>query len=217
MTNIRLLIVDDHRLIRASLKALVNALPGMEVSAEANDGREAIELVSQHLPDVVLMDISMAGLNGLDATKQIKKDRPEARVIMLSALSSEQYVLQALRSGAVGYLLKESAPHELEWAIQSVMRGEMYLSPAISKHVIEVFLAQDSAQKSPLDMLTPRHREILQLIAEGKSTKQISVLLDASPKTIESHRSSLMERLDIHEVAGLVRYAIRNGLVSADA
>ena len=214
--SIRLLLVDDHLLIRASLRSLISEFAGVEVIAEASDGREAIDLVGQHLPDVVLMDISMAGLNGVEATRQIMKEYPSTQIIVLSMHAGERHVLQALRAGAAGYLLKDSAPKELELAIASVARGKLFLSPAISRQVIDIFLGQMPAQADPLDQLTPRQREILQLIAEGNSSKQIAHRLDASVKTIESHRASLMERLDIHDIAGLVRYAIRQGLVSAE-
>ena len=217
MTKVRILLADDHSLVRASLRSLLTDNPGIEVVGEANDGRQALELAGRHRPDIVLMDISMPGLNGLEATRQIVKAHPAVRVIVLSMHATDQHVLRALRSGASGYVLKGSLPHELELAIESVARGEIFLSPAISRHVIEVYLSQ-SADKigDPLEHLTPRQREILQLIAEGKSSKQIAQLLKASVKTIESHRASLMERLDIHDVAGLVRYAIRLGLVSAE-
>jgi DNA-binding NarL/FixJ family response regulator len=163
------------------------------------------------------MDITMPGLNGLEATRRVVKEHPQVRVVVLSQHADETHVLQALRAGASGYVLKGSAPRELEMAIQAVARGEIFLSPAISKHVIEVYLNKAAdGQANSLDLLTPRQREILQLIAEGKSSKQIAQLLDASVKTIESHRASLMDRLDIHDVAGLVRYAIRHGLVSTD-
>lgn len=214
---IRLLLVDDHLLIRASLRSLLTEYPGIEVVGEAGDGREAIEMVGRHQPDVVLMDISMAGLNGLEATRLIRKEFPQVQVIVLSMHAGERQVLQALRAGAGGYILKDSAPRELELAIESVARGKLFLSPAISRQVIEVFLGQMGGQADPLDQLTPRQREILQLIAEGHSSKQIAHRLDASVKTIESHRASLMERLDIHDIAGLVRYAIRQGLVSPEA
>jgi DNA-binding NarL/FixJ family response regulator len=213
---VRILIADDHSLVRASLRSLLTDNPGIEVVAEANDGRQAFELVGQHHPEVVLMDISMPGLNGLEATRQIVKAHPKVRVIVLSMHASEDHVLRALRAGASGYVLKDSPPRELELAVDSVARGETFLSPAISRHVIEVYLNRTADQGGSLDHLTPRQREILQLIAEGKSSKQIAQILKASVKTIESHRASLMERLDIHEVAGLVRYAIRHGLVSPE-
>src|SRR5579875_224089 len=216
MANIRILLADDHWLVRASLSSLLDDFSGIAVVAEAGDGREALELIARHHPDLVLMDISMAGLNGLEATRRIRKEHPQVRVIVLSMHTSEQYVLQALRAGAAGYVLKGSAPRELELAIESVARGEIFLSPAISKHVIDVYLSRAEDKTNSLEQLTPRQREILQLIAERNSSKQIAQLLDASVKTIESHRASLMERLDIHDVAGLVRYAIRHGLVSPE-
>ena len=217
MTNpIRILLCDDHLLIRASLKSLIGEFPGIEVVGEASDGREALEHAGRLQPNVVLMDIAMPGLNGLEATRRLVKDYPQVRVVMLSMHADESHVLQALRAGASGYVLKGSAPRELEMAIEAVARGEIFLSPAISKHVIDVYLNRAEGEINSLDLLTPRQREILQLIAEGKSSKQIAQLLEASVKTIESHRASLMERLDIHDVAGLVRYAIRHGLVSSE-
>jgi len=216
-TDIRLLLADDHVLIRASLRSLLEDFSGIEVVAEAADGREAVQMVERHQPDVVLMDISMAGLNGLEATRQIRKEHSQVQVVVLSMHADERHVLQALRAGAGGYVLKEAAPRELELAIEAVARGKLFLSPAISRQVIDVFLGQMSGKADPLDQLTPRQREILQLIAEGHSSKQIAHRLDASVKTIESHRASLMERLDIHDIAGLVRYAIRQGLVSPEA
>ncbi|HEV2161938.1 MAG TPA: response regulator transcription factor [Stellaceae bacterium] len=216
MNPIRILLCDDHLLIRASLKSLIGEFPSIQVVGEAGDGREALEHAGKLQPHVVLMDIAMPGLNGLEATRRLVKDYPQVRVVMLSMHADESHVLQALRAGASGYVLKGSAPRELEMAIEAVARGEIFLSPAISKHVIDVYLNRAEGQTNSLDLLTPRQREILQLIAEGKSSKQIAQLLDASVKTIESHRASLMERLDIHDVAGLVRYAIRHGLVSPE-
>ncbi len=217
VSPVRILLADHHSLVRASLRSLLTDNPSIEVVAEASDGRQAAELVGQHRPDLVLMDISMPGLNGLEATRQIVKAHPNVRVIVLSMHASDQHVLRALRAGASGYVLKGSLPRELELAIESVARGEIFLSPAISRHVIEVYLSQTAGKgDDALEHLTPRQREILQLIAEGKSSKQIAQLLKASVKTIESHRASLMERLDIHDVAGLVRYAIRQGLVSSE-
>jgi DNA-binding NarL/FixJ family response regulator len=216
MAAIRILLTDDHQLVRASLRSLLTEFAGVEVVAEAGDGREALELIPQHHPDIVLMDISMPGLNGLEATRRIVKQHPDVRVIVLSMHESERQVLEALRAGVSGYVLKGSAPKELELAIEAVSRGRIFLSPAISHHVIDVYLNRTAGDVEPLEQLTPRQREILQLVAEGKSSKQIAQLLDASVKTVESHRASLMERLDIHDVAGLVRYAIRNGLISSE-
>lgn len=216
MNKIRTLLVDDHLLVRASLRSLLDDFGGVQVVGEASDGRQALELVGEYRPELVLMDISMPGLNGLEATQRIGRDHPQVRVIVLSMHTSEQHVLQALRAGARGYVLKGATPRELELAIDAVARGEIFLSPAISKHVVESLLRQNPAEVESVDQLTPRQREILQLIAEGHSSKEIAQLLNASVKTIESHRASLMERLDIHDVAGLVRYAIRHGLVSSE-
>jgi DNA-binding NarL/FixJ family response regulator len=208
--------VDDHALIRAGIRALVQNLGSIEVIGEAADGREALALTKTHQPDVVLMDISMAGLNGLEATARIVKSYPNVRVLILSAHSNEEYVHQALRAGAAGYLLKNADLSEFELAVRAVARGETYLSPSVSKHVIADYVRRSNGDTRPPDALTPRQREILQLIAEGQSTKEIARTLHVSAKTVETHRTQLMERLDIHDVAGLVRYAIRVGLVKSD-
>src|SRR5260370_36046086 len=216
MSPVRIRLADDHCLVRASLRSMMTDNRAIEGVGEASDGRQAIELVGRHRPDLVLMDISMPGLNGLEATRQIVKAHPDVRVIVLSMHASDQHVLRALRGGASGYVLKGSLPRELELAIESVARGEIFLSPAISRHVIEVYLSQSADKNDALEHLTPRQREILQLIAEGKSSKQIAQLLKASVKTIESHRASLMERLDIDDVPGPVLDAARLGLVSPE-
>jgi DNA-binding NarL/FixJ family response regulator len=216
MSTIRVLLAEDHLLVRASLRSLLESVAGVEVVAEADDGRQAIEKATEHKPDIVLMDISMPGMNGMEATRQIAKALPEVKVVVLSMHTNEDFVLQALRAGASGYVLKGSPPQELEMAISSVARGELFLSPAISKGLISVFLSQTADRASPLDQLTPRQREILQLVAEGKSSKEIARLLNASVKTVESHRQGMMDRLNIHDVPGLVRFAIRHGLVSSD-
>lgn len=216
MKTVRILLVDDHALVRAGLRSLLEDIEGLQVVGEAHDGREAADAIGVHRPDIVLMDISMPGLNGLDATRRIVKEYPSVRVIVLSMHANETHVLQGLRAGALGYVLKGSAPRELALAIEYVARGEFFLSPIISKHVIDIYLGRAGEKVGSFDELTPRQREILQLIAEGKSSKQIAQVLDTSVKTVESHRASLMSRLDIHDVAGLVRYAIRNGLVSPE-
>jgi DNA-binding NarL/FixJ family response regulator len=213
MKPLRVVLADDHKLVRAGLTSLLKQMPGIVVLGEAHDGREALELVAKHRPDVVLMDISMAGLNGLEATLQITKDYPRIHVIILSMHASEEYVLQALRAGASGYLLKDAAPMELKLALAAVVRGETYLSPPISMQEIENYAQRVGEVSQPLDMLTRRQREILQLIAEGNRTREIAVRLNISIKTVETHRAQLMQRLDIHDVPGLVRYAIRHGLV----
>jgi DNA-binding NarL/FixJ family response regulator len=223
MKPIRVLLADDHALVRAGIRALLQNIDGIEVVAEADDGREALRLIGINQPDVVLMDISMPGLNGLEAAAQLAREFPQVRVIILSMHANEEYVLQAIRSGAAGYLLKGARAPELELAVTSVARGETYLSPAASKHVVDGYIqqARSGAETRDLDLpaterLTPRQRQILQLIAEGHTTKQIAHTLNISVKTAEMHRTQLMERLDIHDVAGLVRYAIRIGLIDPD-
>ncbi|MDB6015947.1 MAG: Two component transcriptional regulator, LuxR family [Pedosphaera sp.] len=213
MKNIRILLADDHTLLRAGIHSLLEKMPGVEVVGEAADGREAMSMVKALLPNMVLMDIAMAGLNGLEATARIIKEFPQVRIIILSMHANEEYVLQTLRAGAAGYLLKDAATAELELAIQAVAKGDTYLSPAISKRVIEDYVGRTSGQKGPAEQLTPRQREILQMVAEGKSTKEIAFLLNLSVKTVETHRAQLMDRLDIHDVPGLVRHAMRTGLV----
>lgn len=216
MNTIRILLADDHILIRAGVRSLLENIEGMEVVAEANDGREALELVKQHAPDIVLTDIAMPGLNGLEAISHIKTFDTHLPIIILSMHTSEEYVREALRVGASGYVVKSADPSELELAVKSVMRGEIYLSPAISKSIVSNFLKQNPDESRSEHDLTSRQREILQLIAEGQTTKDIAQLLDLSIKTIETHRTELMKRLDIHDVAGLVRYAIRRGLISPE-
>ena len=212
----RILLVDDHRLVRAGIRALLEKMSNVEVVAEGDDGRQAFELVDRHRPDILLIDIAMPNLNGLDAVDRIKKDWPETKVIVLSMHANEEYVVRALRSDVSGYLIKDAAMDELERAIQTIAEGEVYLSPRISKRVIRDYLAGINDVRGPLEQLTHRQREILQLIAEGKNTKEIASTLEISVKTVEAHRLQLMDRLNIHDVPGLVRYAIRSGLVSAE-
>jgi len=211
----RVLLADDHALVRAGIRSLLEKIPSVEVVAEANNGREALELVTSKQPDLVLMDIAMAELGGLEALPRVLKSFPAIKVIILSAHANEEYVIRALRGGASGYMLKDVATAELELAIASVMQGKTYLSPTISRTVIDSYLDRVGG-KGPLEPLTSRQREILQMIAEGKNTKKIASILEISVKTVESHRLQLMARLDIHDVAGLVRYAIRSGLVSSE-
>lgn len=210
------LLADDHVLVRAGIRALIEKMPMVEVVGEASTGREALELVKTKLPHLVLMDIAMTELGGLEALPRITKDFPSVKVIILSAHANEEYVIRALRSGAAGYMLKDAATAELELAIRSVDEDKTYLSPSISRTAIDSYLERVGGPLSPLEQLTPRQREILQLIAEGKNTKQIASDLDISVKTVEAHRLQLMERLNIHDIPGLVRYAIRSGLVSAE-
>ena len=216
MSAIRVLLADDHGLVRAGIRSLLEKTPGVEVVGEASNGREALELIRTQLPKLVLMDIAMRELGGLEALPRITKDFPSVKVIILSAHANEEYVIRALRSGAAGYMLKDAATAELELAINSVAQGKTYLSPSISRTVIDSYLERVGGESGPLEHLTPRQREILQLIAEGKNTKEIAYLLGISVKTVETHRLQLMARLDIHDVPGLVRYAIRSGLVSSE-
>ncbi|HYC24219.1 MAG TPA: response regulator transcription factor [Candidatus Bathyarchaeia archaeon] len=218
----RVVLADDHALVRAGIRKLLGAIAGIEVVGEASDGREALELIASARPDLAVMDIGMSGLNGLDATMRAKKAFPRTRILILSMHRAEEYVLEALRAGASGYLLKEAAPAELELAVRAVLRGEIYLSPGVSSHVAKSAVRQRvtapvaPSERKPPPALTSRQREVLQLIAEGHSTKDIATRLALSVKTVETHRAQLMERLDIHDVAGLVRYAIRIGLVSSE-
>jgi DNA-binding NarL/FixJ family response regulator len=216
MKNTRVLLVDDHVLVRAGIRSLLEKMPSVEVAGEASNGREALEIVSRGGQDVVLMDIAMKDMNGLETTHRITKEFPDVKVLILSMLAKEDFVAQALRSGAKGYLLKDAATDELEKAIQTVMDGGIYLSASVSKMMGDRNLSSENTGRSPLDELTPRQREILQLIAEGKSTKETAFILKVSAKTVETHRSLLMDRLGIHDVPGLVRYAIRIGLVQAE-
>jgi DNA-binding NarL/FixJ family response regulator len=214
MHPIRVLLVDDHKLFRAGIRSLLQTVSGVEVVAEAGDGREAIRLIEAHRPDVVLMDFMMPGLNGLDATARVARTYPAARVIMLSMNADEDSVLQTLRAGAAGYLVKTADPAELEQAIRAVVRGEKFLSSAISNHVVAACLGRLDQEQTSLERLTPRQREVLQHIAEGHTTKEIAKKLGISPKTAETYRGELMKALDIHDIASLTRYAIRMGVVA---
>lgn len=216
MLTMRVLLADDHTLVRAGFRTLLESLEGVEVVAEADDGREALRLIEIHQPDLVLMDIAMPGLNGLEATARVVDRFPFVRVVILSMHLNEEYVVRALQAGAVGYLLKDADAAELELAIRSVARGETYLSPPVSKQVIADYLRRVGDEQGPLEHLTPRQREVLQLIAEGHTSREIAHVLGVSVKTVDSHRAQLMERLGIHDIAGLVRYAIRTGLVSPE-
>ena len=216
-SGIRVLLADDHALVRAGLRALLQSLGGIQVVAEAGSGDEAVEATLRHQPDVVLMDIAMPGLNGLDAAVRILKQSPSVRLIILSMYTNEDYVRQALSVGASGYLQKGADPAELELAIKAVMRNETYLTPAVSKQLVQEYLQHGGNKPIAVQELTPRQREILQLIAEGHSTKDMAQRLSVSVKTIETHRMEIMNRLGIHDVAGLVRYAIRIGLITSDS
>jgi DNA-binding NarL/FixJ family response regulator len=217
----RVLLADDHTLVRTGIRALLAAIPGVEIVGEADDGQRALALILETRPDVALVDVSMPGLNGLELAARAAKEAPQTRMAILSMHGTPAHVAQALRAGVKGYVLKDGAAEELPVLLNAVMRGETYLSPAISKHVVDGFLGRAAVSgatgdKLPADVLTPRQREILQLVAEGQSTKDVARMLNLSVKTVEAHRSQIMERLEIHDLAGLVRYAIRTGLVSPE-
>jgi DNA-binding NarL/FixJ family response regulator len=212
---IRVLVVDDGALVRAGFRSLLQTFEGVDVLAEAGDGAEALELIARYHPQVVLMDISMPRLNGLEALERISKEFLGVRVVIVSVYASEEFVVHALRAGAAGYLTKSSSPAELELAVRAAARGDTYLSPVVAKFVMGDYVKR-LGPSSPLERLTPRQREILQLVAEGHSSKEIAKTLELSVNTVDAHRTQLMNALDIHDVAGLVRFAIRTGLTSAD-
>ncbi len=213
MSPLRVVIAEDHALVRAGMRALLQKIEGIEVVSDVGDGWEAVKAVQTDMPDLVLMDIAMPGLNGLDATSRIVRESPTTRVILLSMHANEEYFQQALEVGASGYLLKGAELAELELALKTVARGETYLTPAVAKYAIKAYREKSDGPSGPLTKLSMRQREILQLIAEGQTTKDIAQRLNLSVKTVETHRSQLMERLDIHDVPGLVRFAMRVGLI----
>jgi len=216
MNATRILLADDHTLVLAGIRALLQEIEGVEIVAEASNGLEAVALAKAKSPNLVVMDISMKDLNGIDAMAQILAERPATRVLILSMHTTEDFVRRALKAGASGYLVKDSAPLELRLAIEAVMRGEHYISSRVSRHLVSGIARGEEAAESSLETLSPRQRQILQMIAEGRSTKEIAFALELSVKTVESHRAALMERLGIRDVAGLTLYAVRQRLVSAE-
>jgi DNA-binding NarL/FixJ family response regulator len=217
MGKIRVLLAEDHTIVRKGLRALLEDQPGIEVIAEAEEGRQAVHLTEQLRPDVVLMDFSMPGLNGLEATRQIIERIPGTKVLVLTRHTNQEYVDRILEAGASGYLVKKSALEELVIAIQAVHRGDSYLDPAISATIIRGYLEKSKTQgEDRYNRLTPRQREVLQLIAEGRANKEIAAMLHISVKTVENHRASLMEALDLHSTAELTQYAIRMGVINMD-
>jgi len=211
--NIRVLLADDHALVRAGIRALIDVMEGVEVVAEAGDGEEALRLIREHQPDVVLLDITMPQRSGFDVLEEARRDFPGVKIVILTVHDAGEYAIRALRAGASGFLTKSAASAELKQAIEMVVRGETYISPAISRKTLLEYGKGGSPGSGPFADLTPRQQEILKLIAEGSSTKKIARSLNISVKTVESHRAQLMDRLNIHDVAGLVRYAIRIGIV----
>ncbi len=212
MNPIRVLLADDHALVRAGFRSLLEKL-GVQVVGEAENGIQVIHLVETLQPDIVLMDIAMPELNGLEATTRLVQQFPAVRVVILSMHATVEYARRAVRAGAAGYLLKDSSAAELDLALRAVARGETFLSPRISKFIVADYAASVPPAATPLDKLTSRQREILQLIAEGHSRKEIAERLNISVKTFDTYRAQLMEQLDIHDVAGLVRFAASVGLV----
>lgn len=216
---IRVILADDHQLVRAGLRALLESFTDVEVLAECSDGQEALAAVGAHRPDVVLLDITMPGMNGLEVARRVPKASPATRVLVLSMHAGPEYVAQAMRAGIDGYLIKDAAVDELRSALDAIAAGRPYISPAISETLLHGFMRTGKTPGdagAELDKLTARQREILQLVAEGYGTREIAARLHLSVKTIESHRSQTMDRLDIHDVPGLVRFAIRAGLISAE-
>ena len=214
MNKIKVIIAEDHTIVRQGLCALLRSEPDIEVVGEASDGLEAIELAKRLIPDVVLMDIAMRNLNGIEATRQIKKLFSQMKVLVLTMYENEECIFQILKAGASGYLIKDSAMTDLVSAIRSIHQGDSYLSPSISKKVIEEYIqrAESGEKRSLGDLLSSREREILQLISEGHSVPQIASLLCISKKTVEAHKTHIMEKLNIHDKVGLIKYAIRMGL-----
>jgi DNA-binding NarL/FixJ family response regulator len=211
----RVLLVDDHALVRAGIRALIGMIEGVEVVGEAGDGNEALRRIEERQPDVVLLDITMPTMNGFIALGEITARFPTVRVIMLTMHEAREYAIQALRGGAAGFIPKSAASAELKQAIETVMRGKTYVSSETPQEMTAT-TDRTAQEKELLERLTPRQREILALIAEGQTTKKIAGILNISTKTVESHRSQLTERLNIHDVAGLVRFAIRTGLAKME-
>ncbi len=216
MKTIRILLADDHTVVRKGLRLLLESQPGFEVIADAADGRAAVSLAAEHTPDVVVMDVAMPGLNGIEAARQISARLPQTAVVFLSMHSDESYVLKALKAGARAYLLKDSAEHDLIAAVIAVSEGKAFFSPAISKMLVEDYMRQmqERQVEDSYDLLTTREREVLQLLAEGRNNKEIAGVLNLSLYTVETHRGNILQKLNLHSGAELILYAIRKGVIS---
>lgn len=208
---LKVLLADDHAVVRQGLRVLLEK-EGFTVVGESSDGREAVNACEALHPDVAILDLSMPNLNGIDAAREITKRNPRTKVVLLTMHTEDHLILESLRAGVTGYVLKTRASDELIQAIRAVSRGEMHLTPGISRTIVQAFLSKDEL---PARAISDRERQVLQLVAEGKTTKEVAAILGISVKTAESHRSNLMEKLDIHDTAGLVRYAIRNGIIES--
>jgi two-component system response regulator NreC len=208
--RIRILLADDHAVVRAGFKMILGAQPDMEIAGEAGNGREVVELADQLRPDVVVMDVAMPELNGIEATRRLVAAHPHTRVLALSMHKDSVYVREVLRAGARGYLLKDSGPGDLVTAVRAVAQGEGFLSPAVSDAVLEDYRKHVT---NPIDLLTSREREVLQMLAEGKTNKEIAGVLNLSVYTVDAHRGRIMEKLNVHSINELVRFAVRNGLI----
>jgi len=215
---IRVVLADDHALVRTGLRLLLETIPDVMVVAEASEGLEALRMIEKHRPDCVVMDLAMPGLSGVEAVRRSRTQFPSIPVLVVSMHADEVYVHRALVAGASGYLLKTASREELEIALGEVCRGEKYLTPAISRTLVDALAKRPPGGEDslPIELLTLRQREVLRLVAEGNSTKQIAARLGLSSKTVEAHRGAIMERLGIRDLAGLVRFAVRSGLVSRD-
>lgn len=216
MNVIRILLADDHTVIRKGLRLLLENQPGFKVIAEAADGRETIAMAQAHQPDVVVLDVAMPTLNGIEAAKQISANVPHTAIVFLSMHSDEGYVLKALKSGAKAYLLKDSAEYDLINAIKAVNEGKAFFSPAISRMLVEEYMRQMQEREvdDSYDLLTTREREVLQLLAEGKTNKEVASMMELSPHTIETHRSNIFQKLNLHNGAELILYAVRKGVIA---